>query len=77
MRCVFVGKLIGRYYDASGEETDYSKLVYEKIKLSKIAKEAKKKELDRYPSCNVEYVHESERSKVWCTTLRLAEFGRC
>lgn len=66
-----LGKLIGRYYDSSGKETDYCKLVYEKIESSKVAKAAKKKEMARYPSCNVEYVQESQRSKVWCTTLRL------
>lgn len=33
--------------------------------------DALKKEEDRYPSCNMEYVKESKKSKVWCTTLRL------
>ncbi|XP_026813428.1 neuferricin-like [Rhopalosiphum maidis] len=64
-----IGKLIGRYYDSSGKETDYSKLVYEKIKSSKMAKATKNKEMARYPSCNIEYVQENQKSKVWCTTL--------
>lgn len=68
---VVLGKLIGRYYDSSGKETDYNKLVLEKIKSSKMAKVAKNKEMAKYPSCNVEYVQENQKSKVWCTTLRL------
>ncbi|VVC41400.1 Hypothetical protein CINCED_3A019817 [Cinara cedri] len=64
-----IGKLIGLYYDSSGKETDYAKMVYEKIESSKMKKVAEKKENDRYPSCNVEYVQEHKRSKVWCTTL--------
>lgn len=36
-----------------------------------MAKMAKKKEMNQYPSCNVEYIQENQRSKVWCTTLRL------
>lgn len=70
---VVLGKLIGRYYDSSGKVTDYAKEVYKKIGLSKINKTAEKKENDRYPSCNVEYVKENQRSKVWCTTLRLVD----
>lgn len=68
---MYLGKLIGRYYDSSGKETDYCKMVHEKIKSSKAAKAVKKKETDRYPSCNIEYVQEHQRSKVWCSTLRL------
>jgi len=68
---LFLGKLIGRYYDSSGKETDYNKLVFEKIKSGKLTKEAKNKEMAQYPSCNIEYVQENQKSKVWCTTLRL------
>lgn len=46
-------------------------MVYEKIESSKAAKAIKKKETDRYPGCNIEYVQEHQRSRVWCTTLRL------
>lgn len=45
--------------------------MFEKIKSGKMAKEAKNKELTQYPSCNIEYVQENQKSKVWCTTLRL------
>lgn len=69
--CIVLGKLIGLYYDSSGKETDYAKVVYEKIELGKVNKLAKKKENDRYPSCNVEYIQENQRSKIWCTELRL------
>lgn len=65
-----LGKLIGRYYDSSGKVTDYAIQVYRKIELSKIKKTAEKKENDRYPSCNIEYVKNNQKSKVWCTTLR-------
>ncbi|CAI6350033.1 unnamed protein product [Macrosiphum euphorbiae] len=64
-----IGKLIGRYYDSSGKETDYCKLVFEKIKSSKMAKVAKNEEMAKYPSCNIEYVQENQKSKVWCTKL--------
>lgn len=67
---LFSGKLIGRYYDSAGRETEYCKLVYEKIESSKVAKAAKKRETDRYPGCNIQYISESQKSKVWCTTLR-------
>lgn len=43
----------------------------ERIQSSKIAEAAKKKEEDRYPGCNIEYVKENQKSKIWCTTLRL------
>lgn len=46
-------------------------MVYKKIKSSKEAKAVKKKERDHYPSCNIEYVQEHQRSRVWCSTLRL------
>lgn len=49
--------------------------MYEKIQSSKIATANKKKQMDLYPSCNVEYVQENQSSKVWCTTLRFAIMG--
>lgn len=45
--------------------------MHERIQSSKILEAAKKKEGDRYPGCNIEYIKESQKSKVWCTTLRL------
>lgn len=44
--------------------------MFEKIKSSKMAKVAKNEEMARYPSCNIEYVQENQKSKVWCTKLR-------
>ncbi|XP_050442178.1 neuferricin [Adelges cooleyi] len=64
-----IGKLVGRYYDSSGKETDYNKLLQEKIKLAKDAKQAEKQKMNIYPNCNLEYSNETKMSKVWCTTL--------
>lgn len=44
--------------------------MYSQIELSKVAKEAEKQEFNRYPGCNVQYVQENQRSKIWCTTSR-------
>lgn len=51
--------------------------MYEKIESSKVAKAAKKRETDLYPGCNIQYISESQKSKVWCTTLRWATLGDC
>lgn len=53
--------------------------MYEKIESSKMSKVAKNKEMERYPGCNIEYVRETQKSKVWCTTLRLGhkEYKHC
>ncbi|XP_050526413.1 neuferricin [Daktulosphaira vitifoliae] len=64
-----IGKLIGRYYDSAGKETEYNKLVQEKIKLIKNKNHQKKHEMSLYPNCNIEFNNEKQMSKVWCTTM--------
>uniref|UniRef100_A0A182QJU7 Cytochrome b5 heme-binding domain-containing protein n=1 Tax=Anopheles farauti TaxID=69004 RepID=A0A182QJU7_9DIPT len=59
----YVGKLIGRYFDAHGQETSYRQHVLERAAKAKDADQEDRK----YPSCNVEWKVEMG-TRVWCTT---------
>lgn len=63
----FVGKLIGRYYQENGKLTNYGKEIKKLLKAAVLEDEAKKREDQKYPPCNVEWSAE-EGSRVWCTT---------
>lgn len=61
-----IGRLIGRFYDENGQETEYFRKVQEQVD---IAIEAKRKdELNNYdfPPCNIEW-NAATGTKVWCT----------
>lgn len=61
-----IGKVIGRYYDESGNPT--KELLSIKLKISKIQKNKwiQEQEKDIFPPCNSEWSKELG-SKVWCT----------
>ncbi|KAH8408957.1 hypothetical protein KR009_004545 [Drosophila setifemur] len=64
---VYMGKLIGRFYNEQGDRTAYH---YSFLELLQQAQEAKKQveELrSRYPGCNIEW-SEAKGTRVWCTT---------
>ncbi|KAF5308723.1 hypothetical protein FQR65_LT06084 [Abscondita terminalis] len=61
-----VGKLIGKYYDKSGSETQYCKEIKEIIEEALRDKEKDAMQKYRFPPCNIEW--DIQRgSKVWCT----------
>ncbi|KAH8276682.1 hypothetical protein KR044_008611 [Drosophila immigrans] len=63
----YKGKLIGRFYDAQGQQTSYH---HKYLALLQQAEQAKK-EIDelrnKYPGCNIEW-SEERGTRVWCTT---------
>lgn len=62
----YKGKLIGRYYNANGEITDYYNEVKGLIKQAEEKSAAQNTEYLQFPPCNVEWTPESG-SKVWCS----------
>lgn len=64
----YLGKLVGRFYDASGEPTDYLKNIELKMEEDKSAKESSERLKLVYPPCNVEWTQEMG-TRVWCTNV--------
>ncbi|KAK3930695.1 Neuferricin [Frankliniella fusca] len=62
----YKGKLIGRYFNANGEMTDYFKEVKTLIKQAEEKNAAQNAEYLKFPPCNVEWTPESG-SRVWCS----------
>lgn len=67
-----LGKLIGRYYDNFGRETDYYKEIKNMIQLAEEEKQAQTTESIKYPPCNIEWSPE-HGSRVWCTKRRFVK----
>jgi len=61
-----VGVLEGRYFDASGEATPYTKQVRDLIEQAQNEKAAKLEEHDVFPPCNSAW-SQNDGHKVWCT----------
>ncbi|XP_059282097.1 membrane-associated progesterone-binding protein 4 [Lycium ferocissimum] len=62
---IFVGKLVGRYYDSEGNPTKYLKGVEAKAARGAQLMEKQKNEEAKLPSCNSRWSQE-EGSEVWC-----------
>ncbi|CAH0406359.1 unnamed protein product [Chilo suppressalis] len=62
----YVGKVIGRYFDHNGKETEYMNQFNDRIDLCKQQKEKAKQEEQKYPPCNISWSAE-EGTTVWCT----------
>ncbi|KAL0439601.1 UNVERIFIED_CONTAM: Membrane-associated progesterone-binding protein 4, partial [Sesamum latifolium] len=62
---IFVGKLVGRYYDNEGNPTKYLKGVEAKAARGAQLLEKQKKEEAKLASCNSKWSQE-EGSEVWC-----------
>lgn len=62
----YVGKLIGRYYDASGQEKEYMDLVREEIRKEEENNERLEQEKALFPPCNTEWSAE-KGSTFWCS----------
>lgn len=62
----FVGKLMGRYYDGLGEETEYLKMVSEEVRKEEENKARLEREKQEFPPCNTEW-NESTGSTFWCS----------
>lgn len=65
---VYKGKLIGRFYDSYGRETEYLRHVKAKQEEGKIELFKKEEFSKQYPSCNSEW--SADISRVWCSTKR-------
>lgn len=64
----YVGKLIGRYYTATGEPTDYTRELEAAFEKAKQDQQQKEAERIKFPPCNSEWNQETG-GRVWCTTL--------
>lgn len=63
---VFKGHLIGRFYDKSGEKTDYFRKVEEQIEIAIENKRLDEMKNFDFPPCNIEWSAD-KGTKVWCT----------
>lgn len=63
----FVGYLIGRFYDASGNPTEYLDQVHKQVKVAKRMREEDAKKSEQFPQCNIEWT-EDAGTRVWCST---------
>lgn len=73
MILIFVGKLIGKYYDESGKATRYNKLIKTLLKDAENQKQNEDLEKRKFPPCNVEWNAE-QGTKFWCTNRRLKHY---
>ncbi|KAI8530735.1 hypothetical protein RHMOL_Rhmol11G0082700 [Rhododendron molle] len=62
---IFVGKLVGRYYDSEGNPTKYLKGAEAKAARGAQLMEKQKNEEAKLPTCNSRWSQE-EGSEVWC-----------
>ncbi|XP_067123941.1 neuferricin [Centruroides vittatus] len=63
---IYVGKLIGRYYDKNGNPTEEYKSTRQAIEQAKQDKVNSDKEKKLFPPCNSEWSRE-KGTRVWCT----------
>ncbi|KAK8949313.1 Membrane steroid-binding protein 2 [Platanthera zijinensis] len=64
-RYIFVGKLVGRYYDKEGNPTKYLKGIEAKAKRAAQLQEKQKVEEAKIPSCNSKW-SQQDGGEVWC-----------
>ncbi|CAG9817285.1 unnamed protein product [Phaedon cochleariae] len=62
----YVGKLIGRYFDESGNVTPYGEIVKKLIEDAELVRNEENEEKRQFPPCNVEW-NAAQGSRVWCT----------
>lgn len=62
-----VGKMIGRYYDETGQPTGYLKEVQKATEGAHNLEKAREERKKLLPPCNSEWLQESG-GRVWCTT---------
>jgi len=63
---IYKGRLIGRYYDQNGQETEYFRKVQEQIEIALEEKRKEQIKNSEFPPCNIEWTAETG-TKVWCT----------
>nr|XP_016936753.1 neuferricin homolog [Drosophila suzukii] len=64
---VYKGRLVGRFYDATGAPTNYHHKFLELLQQARDAKRQVEELRARYPGCNIEW-SEERGTRVWCTT---------
>lgn len=62
----YVGKLIGRYYDATGKETEYMKVVRDEVRREEEKNVQLEQEKKDFPPCNTEWSAD-KGSTFWCS----------
>lgn len=62
-----IGRLIGRYFDGEGCETDAYKWVLKQIQASQSKKKEREEEEQLFPGCNSEWSAQTNSGRVWCT----------
>lgn len=67
---VYKGKLVGRYFTATGAKTDYHRELEKKLMEAKAAKNNKEEDRRKFPPCNMEWSAD-KGSRVWCSSRRL------
>ncbi|KAI9582259.1 neuferricin homolog [Glossina fuscipes] len=63
---IYIGKVIGRFYDESGHPTKYEHKFRAMAEEAEFDKFNEQKLKDKYPDCNIEWSIE-KGSHVWCT----------
>jgi hypothetical protein len=66
---LFIGKLIGRYYNADGTPTNERYKLEEKVQIAKKSDLNEEKKRKKYPPCNIEW-DVNIGTRVWCTKNR-------
>lgn len=62
----YLGKVVGRFYDAAGKATPALKKVKEKLQKAKIVVDQELEEKQQFPECNSRWT-EKDGATVWCT----------
>lgn len=62
----FVGLLIGRYYNANGQKTEYMEDVEHQIDIAIEEKNQAENVRNQYPPCNIQWKAETG-TRVWCS----------
>ena len=66
----YVGKLIGRFFDKTGNPTRYWYKFQQKLKEAEVQTKERKAQEQQFPPCNSRYTP-SEGGTVYCSTKRL------
>ncbi|KAG4077855.1 hypothetical protein HA402_013789 [Bradysia odoriphaga] len=64
---ILKGRLIGRFYDENGHETEYYRKVEKQVEIAIEDKRKEEMKNQEFPPCNIEWSADTG-TKVWCTT---------
>lgn len=61
-----VGRLVGRFYDASGEPTEYLNAVFKQVEVAEEERSNDQLVTAKFPQCNIEWTADAG-TRVWCS----------